>query len=143
MLIALCLDLFLLRTLGIQLPTTANQCDILKSVYLISDDSYDKLLALNDDELTILFTVFNSITFKQQPDAVIHYISKLPIFTSMYNKLVDLSSFSRVWIWNDAVCKAGIKEWITCIPKSEVFLHPNAPWSVPSRVFACEVYFNV
>ena len=116
-------------TLGIQLPTTANQCDILKCVYLISDDYYDKLMALNNDELTILFTVFNLITFKQQPNAIMH-ISKLPIFTSMYNKSVDLSSFTMVWIWNDAVCKAGIEEWITCIPKSEVFLHPDAPWSV-------------
>ena len=115
-------------TIGIHLPTTANPCDILKSMYLVSDDCFEKFLALSDDELTILFTVFNSISFKQQDDAVMH-ISKLPIFTSVHGKLVDLSSFSVVWIWNDDVCKVGIEQWITCIPKSELFLHPNAPWS--------------
>ena len=115
--------------IGIQLPTTAKPYDILKCIYLVSDDCYDKLMALNNDELTSVFTVFDLITFKQQHDAVM-YISKLPIFTSVYGELVSLSSFSTVWIWNDAVCKAGIKEWITCIPKSVVFLHPFAPWNV-------------
>ena len=118
-----------LSEIGIQLPTTAKPFDILKCIYLVSDDCYDKLLALNNDELASLFTEFSSIPFKQQYDAVM-YISKLPIFTSVYGELVDLSSFSTVWIWNDAVCKAGIKEWVTCIPKSVMFLHPNAPWSV-------------
>ena len=118
-----------LSEIDIQLPTTVKPNDILKCIYLVSDDCYDQLLALNNDELTSLFTVFCLIPFKQQHDAV-RYISKLPIFTSVYGELVNLSSFSTVWIWNDAVCKAGIKEWITFIPKSVVFLHPNAPWSV-------------
>ena len=113
----------------IKLPTTTDPCEILKCVYLVKDDCYDKLLALSDSELTILFKIFDLIGLKQHPDAVMH-IRKLPIFTSMYGKLVDLSSFSKVWIWNNAVCKAGIEEWIACIPNSEVFLHPNAPWKV-------------
>ena len=134
----------------IKLKTTADPLDILKCVYLVIDDCYDKLLALSDSELTILFKIFDLIRFKQYPDAVKH-ISKLPIFTSMYGKLVDLSSFSKVWIWNNAVCKAGIEEWIACIPNSEVFLHPNSPWKIlrlqaeslrVRNISLYEVYYN-
>ena len=113
----------------IQLPTTATPSDILKCVYLVSENGYDRLMALNNDELMTLFTVFDLITFKQQHDAVMH-IRKLPIFTSVDGELVALESFSTVWIWNDDVCEAGIEEWITCIPKSDVFLHPSRPWSI-------------
>ena len=122
---------FVLNRMKIQLPSTTNANDILKCVYLVSDDCYDTLKALNNDELRILFETFSYITFKHDYDAVMH-ISKLPIFTSVQGKSVSLSSFSTKWIWNDAVCKAGIKQWITYIPVSVVFLHvhPNAPWSV-------------
>ena len=121
-----------LSEIDIQLPTTAKPYDILKCIYLVSGECYHKLIALNNNELTCLFTVFCSIPFKQQYDTV-RCISKLPIFTSVYGELVNLSSFSTVWIWNDAVCKAGIKQWIICIPKSVMILHPNAPWSVLNR----------
>ena len=113
--------------IGIKLPTTAKPYDILRCIYLVSDECYDKLMALSNDELTTLFTAFDSIIFKQQHNAVM-YLRELPIFTSVYGELVNLSSFSTVWIWNDAVCRAGIKQWITSIPKSVVFLHPDAPW---------------
>ena len=118
-----------LSEIGIQLPTTARPNDILKCIYLVGDECYSKLMALNDDELISLFAVFNLIPFIQEEDAVTH-ISRLPIFTSINDKLVDLSSFSTVWIWNNAVCKAGIKKWITFIPQSVLFLHPSAPWHV-------------
>ena len=139
-----------LSEIGIQLPTTARPNDILKCIYLIGDECYNKLTALNNDELTCLFTVFNLIPFNLQEDAVMH-ISKLPIFTSINDKLVDLSSFSTVWIWNNAVCKAGIKKWITCIPNSVLFLHPSAPWRVlrsqaeslaVNKISMYEVYYN-
>ena len=119
---------FVLNRMDIQLPSTTIANDVLKCVYLVSDDCYDILRSLDDNELRMLFRIFSMITFKQQYNAVMH-ISKLPIFTSIHGKSVNLSSYSTVWIWNDAVCKAGIKEWITCIPISVVFLHPNAPWS--------------
>ena len=47
--------------IGIKLPTTAISYDILRCIYLVSDECYDKLMALNNDELTSLFTVFESI----------------------------------------------------------------------------------
>ena len=118
-----------LHKVNIELPTTATPSDILKCLYIASEDCYDKLMALNNDELSIVFKEFNSIKFQDQYDAVMR-IRKLPIFTSLHDKLVALSSFSTAWIWNDGVCKAGIEEWITFIPQSVVFLHPNAPWNV-------------
>ena len=140
----------ILSGVGVQLPSTANPKDILKCVYLVSDDCHAILTALDNDELTTLFRVFNLITFQHQYDAVM-YIRKLPIFTSVHGELVNLSSFSKVCSWNGAVCKAGIKEWINCIPTNVVFLHPDAPWSILRRqanslsvlnISSYEVYCN-
>ena len=117
-----------LYKINIELPTTATPSDILKCLYLLSEDCHDKLMSLNNDELTTLFKGLSSIEFKNQYDAVRH-IRKLPIFTSLHGKLVVLSSFLTVWVC-DSVCKAGIEEWITFIPKSIMILHPSAPWSV-------------
>ena len=117
-----------LYKINIELPTTATPSDILKCLYLLSEDCHDKLMPLNNDELTTLFKRLNSIDFRHQYDAVMP-IRKLPIFTSLHGKLVALSSFSTVCVC-DSVCEAGIEEWIIFIPKSVMILHPSAPWSV-------------
>ena len=44
--------------------------------------------------------------------------------------MIRLSSASKVWIWNDGVCKDGIAEWMNQIHESEMFLDPSASWNV-------------
>jgi len=114
----------------ITLPNISNPNEVLKSIFLVRDDCYDKITGMNDDEMGLLFEVFKTLSFSSSEYPILTYIKQLPIFKSIHGNLVDLSSASTVWIWNEKVCTVGIAEWIDKIPKSEVFLDPQAPWKV-------------
>ena len=117
----------------IELPNIEISSNVLKSVYLISKDCKDNLIALTDEELTILFNTFSSVSYLSDlthPNECAFYIKQLPIFQTIHKKTTDLSSASKVWIWNNRVCKHGIEKWICHIPKSVIFLNPNAPWAI-------------
>ena len=117
----------------IELPSIEIPSDILKSVYLISKDCKDNLIALSDEEIIILFNTFSSVSYLsdvRHPNECAFYIKQLPIFQTIQGETTDLSSALKVWIWNNRVCKDGIEEWICCIPESVIFLDPIAPWAV-------------
>jgi len=114
----------------ISLPSISNPSEVLKSIFLIRDDCHDKITSMNDDEMELLFEVFKTLSFSSSEHPVLAYIKQLPIFKTIHGNLVELSSATTVWIWNERVCKVGITEWIDKIPKSEVFLDPKAPWKV-------------
>ena len=116
-----------LTSTNITLPYIGNPWDVLKNVYLASKDNYDTLLEMSKEELTKLFEIFALITFSFGDQSVNH-IKSLPIFTTIYGKVIELSSVSTVWIWNDQVCRVGVEEWINHIPESVAFLDPYAPW---------------
>ena len=116
---------------NITLPDIGNPRDVLKSVYWASKDHNDALLKLNNEELTILFKIFSLVSFLPfGDDRSILLIKNLPIFTTIYGKLIQPSLVSTVWVWNDQVCKVGVDQWINHVPESEVFLDPSAPWKV-------------
>ena len=115
----------------IHLPDIAVAADVLKSIYLVSKDCSDDLMTLNNEELTVLFKIFGSISYYfdlEHPNDSLYYIKQLPIFKTIYGQSVSLSTASKVWIWNDRVCQIGLGEWINHIPKSVIFLDPSAPW---------------
>ena len=122
-----------LSSTKIELPNIEIPNNILKTVYLINKDCKDNLIALTDEELTILFQTFSSVSYLSDlthPNECAYYIKQLPIFQTIHKKSTDLSSASKVWIWNNRVCKDGIEKWICHIPKSVIFLNPNAPWAM-------------
>ena len=114
----------------IPLPDIAVASDVLKSVYLVTKNSYDDLIALSNEEMIVLFGIFSSALHHFDRYDSLYYIKQLPIFKTIYGQLVSLSSASKVWIWNNNVCKIGLSEWINHIPKSVIFLDPSAPWTV-------------
>ena len=116
----------------IKLPSIMIPNDILKSVYLITRDFKENLLSLSNEELTILFDTFQSVSYFsdiQHPNKCAFYLKQLPIFRTIHGETTDLSSASKVWIWNNKVCKDGIAKWIYHIPKYVIFLDPSAPWA--------------
>ena len=112
----------------ISLPNISNPNEVLKSIFLVRDDCHDKITGMNDEEMELLFEVFKTLSFSSSEYPVLTYLKQLPIFKTIHGHLVQLSSTSTVWIWNEKVCKVGIAEWIDKIPTSEVFLDPQAPW---------------
>ena len=123
----------ILNDIKIKLLSITKPMDILKAVYFISIDCKDNLISLSDEELNTLFTIFESISYTSDLENVenVFYIKRLPIFTTIHKKRTDLSSASKIWIWNDQACKAGITEWICHIQKSSViFLDLHAPWAL-------------
>ena len=118
-----------LNDIKIDLPSITVPKDILKIVYLINRDCKDNLILLSDKELTTLFETFASILHAVDSENA-YYIKHLPIFTTIHGEKTDLSA-SKVWIWNDQVCKVGIAEWMCHIQESSViFLDPYAPWAL-------------
>ena len=118
-----------LNDIKINLPSITESKDILKIVYLINRDYKDNLISLSDEDLAILFKTFASISYAVDLENP-YYIKQLPIFTTIHGEKTSLSA-SRVWIWNDQVCKVGIAEWMCHIQKSSViFLDPHAPWAL-------------
>ena len=114
----------------IPLPDIAVASDVLKSVYLVTKNSCDDLIALSNEEMIVLFGIFSSALYHFDIHDSLYYLKQLPIFKTIYGQLVSLSSASKVWIWNNNVCKIGLSEWINHIPKSVIFLDPSAPWTV-------------
>ena len=122
-----------LNDIKINLPSLAVPMDILKTVYLISRNC-NNLISLDDEELEVLFKTFALISYApdlQNTNLSVFYIKHLPIFSTIHGEKTNLSSASKVWIWNGQVCKVGISEWICHIQKSSViFLDPDGPWSL-------------
>ena len=94
----------------ITLPNISSPNEVLKSIFLVRDDCYDKITGMNDDEMGLLFEVFKTLSFSSSEYPILTYIKQLPIFKSIHGNLVDLSSASTVWIWNEKVCTVGIAE---------------------------------
>ena len=122
---------FTLSSTGVHLPDITVATDVLKSVYLVSKDCVNDLVALSDEELAVLFRIFGSVPYHvdlRHENQSLYHIKHLPIFKTIYGRSVSLSSVSKVWVWNDSVCKIGLSEWINHIPKSVIFLDPSASW---------------
>ena len=118
-----------LNDIKINLPSITIPKDILKTVYLINRDCKDNLISLSDEDLATSFKTFASISYAVDQENP-YYIKQLPIFTTIHGEKANLTA-SKVWIWNDQVCKVGIVEWICHIQKSSViFLDPGAPWAL-------------
>ena len=115
-----------LTNIDFKLPEIGNAQDVLKSVCLANMKHRDAVLNLNNEELTELFEIFGLVNYRDH-DSITH-IKSLPIFQTMNGNLIQLSSFTTTWIWNDDVCKVGIEEWIKNT-KSVAFLDPTAPWN--------------
>ena len=113
----------------ITLPKISNPNEVLKSVFLVRGDCHDKIAGMSGEEMKLLFEVFKTLTFSPSEYPALSYIRQLPIFKTIQGNLVDLSSASAIWIWNEKVCKVGIVEWMSKVPKSEIFLDPQAPWN--------------
>ena len=113
----------------IPLPDIAVATDVLKSVYLVTKNNFDNLIALSNEEMIVLFGIFSSALYHFDISDSLYYIKQLPIFQTIYGQSVSLSSASKVWIWNNNVCKIGLSEWINHIPKSVIFLDPSGPWT--------------
>ena len=113
----------------IHLPDITVETDVLKSIYLVTKDCSDNLMALSKEELTELFSLVSYYLDSQHRNDSVYYIKQLPIFKTIYGQLVSLSSASKVWIWNNDVCETGLGEWINHISKSVIFLDPSAPWT--------------
>ena len=124
----------ILNDLKIALPSITVPNDVLKTLYLINKDHNNNLNSLTDEELTTLFKTFASISYAsdlENENLSIFYIQQLPIFTTIYGERTSLSLASKVWIWNDQVCKVGMAEWICHVKKTTViFLDPEAPWAL-------------
>ena len=107
-----------------KLPNIKKPKDILNVVYLISEDCKESLTSLSDEELNTLFETFRSISYAPA-------LKTLPIFTTIHGERTNLSSASKVWIWNDQICEVGIEKWKCHIQKSSViFLDSHAPWAL-------------
>ena len=118
-----------LTNTNITLPNIGNASDVLKCVYMANRDHYSSLKKLTNEELAILFDIFRLVTFSPFVNCQsVFHIKNLPIFTTINDELVQLSSFSPVWIWNRHVCRAGVEEWINHVPESVAFLDPDGPW---------------
>ena len=144
----------LISSIGVYLPDITVPTDVLKSVYLVSKDCVDDQMALSDEELAVLFRSFGSVPYHANSlneNESLYHIKHLPIFKTIHGQSVSLSSASKVWVWNDSVCKIGLGEWINHIPKSVIFLDPSAPWIALSsqaeylkinKISLYEVYCN-
>ena len=118
---------------GITLPSMSNHSDVLKNVYLSSKNCPEMFANLNEKEMEILFEIFKRVSYsssKHEENPSVKHIKSLPIFKTITGDLIQLSSVSTVWIWNNQVCKDGLAEWMNQIDESEVFLDPTAPWKV-------------
>ena len=116
------------ETLKVQLPSVLNAEKILESLYLIKNLSTDIFRTLDKNDLTVLFEILKQISYSSSTYQ--NYIRSLPIFTTIDQRLVDLSWTSDVWIWNDReVCTVGMDKWINSISSSNIFLSPSAPWA--------------
>ena len=118
--------------INVTLPELSKPRDVLKSVYLANKDCLDQLQDLSGKELTMLFDIFKLISYSSSKQAKPYalYLRTLPIFKTINGKLVQLSSISTIWIWNELVSKVGIVDWINHVPTSVLFLDPAAPWKV-------------
>ena len=119
-----------LTKVNLKLPDIRISQDVLRSLYLTNKQHSDAMLDLGPEELMILFEVLGSVNYGDYNN--ITYIKPLPIFTTIYGDLVQLSLFNTIWIWNDDVCKVGIEEWINRT-KFVAFLNPAAPWNSISQ----------
>ena len=115
-----------LDKIQIHIPSMLVPENILKTLYLFKTYTFE---ILNTEEFNLLFEILKLVSYSNISNQ--QYIKQLPIFATIDNKLVSLSSASQVWIWDDTeVCLAGMNQWINHISSKIVFLNPSAPWAI-------------
>ena len=103
--------------------------NILKTLYLMETPTGTLFNTLNNIEFKLLFRILKLVSYSNSINQ--QYIKQLPVFATVDNRLVSLTSALEVWIWNDMeVCTAGMNQWVDHIHDGIVFLDPSAPWAV-------------
>ena len=110
-----------------QIPSIFIPDNILKALHLMKTGTL--FSTLSNNEFKLLFRILKLVSYSNSINQ--QHIKQFPIFSTVDNRLVSLTSASEVWIWNNIeVCNAGMSQWVDHIPDSIVFLDPSAPWAV-------------
>ena len=118
----------LMDEINIRMPSISSPEHILKTLYLIKHLNGHVYGGLNKNELELLFTILQLISYSSISNQ--DYIKHLPIFTTINGELVSLVSASEVWICDaNEICTAGINEWIKYTSDSVIFLDSSSPWA--------------
>ena len=119
----------ILDGIKVQIPSILIPDNILKTLYLMKTVISNLFNTLNNDEFQLLFRILKLVSYSNCVSQ--QYIKQLPIFATIDNRLVSLTSASEVWIWNNGeLCTAGMDQWVNHISDSVVFLDSLAPWAV-------------